>query len=115
MADIIYMRWEDAFTPGGGWQDKDDVDAASKRRFLVDTVGILLRCENDGVVIASGWTAQGEEHTYQNVLKVPSGWIHDIRKMGTVSSKGHSTVSYDDLVKVSAKWRLKLGEKNAKK
>lgn len=115
MADIVYIRWEDAFSPSGGWQDNEDVDRVNVRRFLIDTVGLLLRCEDSGVVIASGWTAQGEEHTYQNVLKVPSGWIHDIKKIGSVSNKGHAAVSYDDLVKIAAKWRLRLGEKNAKK
>lgn len=115
MADIIYIRWEDAFSPNAGWQNNDEIDGVNKRRFLVDTVGLLLRCDDYGLVLAQGWSAQGEDHTYNNVLKVPSGWIHDIKRIGEVSNKGHSTVSYNDLVKIASKWKLRLGAKNAKK
>ena len=113
MADIVYIRWEDAFSPSGGWQSKEEVDIAHKRRFLIDSVGLLLRCGEDGIVIAQGWTSSGET-TYQNVLKVPSGWIHDLRKVGTVNGIEESNIKFEDLGKFTDKWQLKLGKKKGK-
>ena len=98
MADVVFVRWEDAFSPHGGWKSQDDIKTIAKKQFVIDTVGILLSVDEGGIVLAQGWTVE-EEPTYNNVIKIPRPWIHRCNHVGNMSYVKIKTPAFKDVEK----------------
>lgn len=72
---LVVVEWVDPET-SYGWRDKESVEAITESELpLCETVGWLLRCDDEMVVVASSKNGRGG---YGEITKIPQGVVKEI-------------------------------------
>lgn len=70
---LVHVEWEDAYSTGVGWQDKEDLKRLyDNKNCIIHSIGFLIENNKKYIILASQYDSQ--DTLYGRTIRIPRSW-----------------------------------------